>query len=110
MEQKHGSFYQLTKIKNRTKAQDSSRFDITIGSGTRGQSFATWKEDALFQLQTSYHTPTDGWVNSPGYPNYVDDDRPVRDACLKCHVTFATNLEVSTRGNRYDKEKIVYGG
>lgn len=109
MEQKQDSFYQLTKIKNRSTKQDSSKIDITIGSGTRGQSYATWKGNELFQLQTSYYTPTDSWVNSPGFPNYADKDRPIRDACLKCHVTFATNLNISGRGNRYDKEKMILG-
>lgn len=109
MEQKEDAFYQLTEIKNRTKKQLPSTFDITIGSGTRGQSYATWKDDKLFQLQTSYHTQTDSWVNSPGFPNYADKDRPIRDACLKCHVTFAKNLDTSGRGNSYDRGKIILG-
>lgn len=110
MERKADSFYQQTVFKNRTEKKPASTFDIVIGSGVRGQSYATWGEDEkLFQLQTSYHTPTDSWVNSPGFPAFVGRDRPIRDACLKCHVTFATNLDFSGQGNRYNKKKIIYG-
>ncbi len=110
MERKTDSFYQQTLLKNRAEKKPSSKFDIVIGSGVRGQSYATWGEDAkLFQLQTSYHTPTDSWVNSPGFPSFAGRDRPIRDACLKCHVTFATNLDFSGQGNRYNKDKIIYG-
>ena len=109
MESKTDSFYQTTVLKNRTTKKPPSSFDIVIGSGVRGQSYATWEGDQLFQLQTSYHTATDQWVNSPGFPTYADRDRPIRDACLKCHVTFATNLDFSGQGNRYDKQKIIYG-
>lgn len=109
LERKADSLYQYTEIKNRNVKIAPSTFDIVIGSGVRGQSYATWQNNQLFQLQTSYHTPSDSWVNSPGFPFFVWQDRPVRDACLKCHVTFATNLDFSGHGNRYDKEKIIYG-
>jgi len=103
-----GKFYQHSKIKNRLKKTEPEKFDIVIGSGVRGQSYLTWKEDGLFQLQTSYYTPTNSWVNSPGYPSY-SLERPIRDACIKCHVTFAKNKEFSGQDNRYEKEEIVYG-
>lgn len=109
MERKADSLYQQTVHKNRTEKKPPSTFDIVVGSGVRGQSYATWKGNQLFQLQTSYHTPSNSWVNSPGFPTFADRDRPVRDACLKCHVSFATNLDFSGQGNRYDKEKTIYG-
>lgn len=108
MYEERGSFYQHAKIKNRLKKTPPERFDIVIGSGVRGQSYLTWKEDQLFQLQTSYYTPTDSWVNSPGYPSY-SIERPIRDACIKCHVTFAKNNELSKQGNGYDKNQLMYG-
>jgi hypothetical protein len=108
MFEKEGSFYQHAKIKNRFKMTDPDRFDIVIGSGVRGQSYLTWKENQLFQLQTSYYTPTNSWVNSPGYPSY-SIERPIRDACIKCHVTFAKNDNLSKDGNGYDRKELIYG-
>lgn len=103
------TLYQTTEYKNRNKKDPPKSLDIVIGSGVRGQSYATWNKDALFQLQTSYHTPTDNWVNSPGYPDYVDEDRPIRGACLKCHATFATLKETSRQGNEYDPQSLILG-
>lgn len=103
------SFYQHTRLKNRTAKIPPAKFDFVIGSGVRGQSFATWQDDKLFQLQTSYYTPTNSWVNSPGFPTYYDTERPINDACLKCHVTFAKNKDFSGHGNQYQKEQIIYG-
>lgn len=108
MYEEEGSFYQHSEIKNRRIENEPERFDIVIGSGVRGQSYLTWKEDQLFQLQTSYYTPTNSWVNSPGYPSY-SLERPIRDACIKCHVTFAKNKDVRGRDNSYDKKQIIYG-
>ncbi|WP_273565374.1 multiheme c-type cytochrome [Maribacter halichondriae] len=108
MVQESGALYQHTTIKNRNVQIPPAKFDIVIGSGVRGQTYLTWKDDKLFQLQPSYHTPSDNWINSPGYPSYYLE-RPIRDACLKCHVTFAENKDFSGQGNEYSKEQIVYG-
>ena len=106
---KMDSLYQHTRLKNRNTTTPPARFDFVIGSGVRGQSYGTWQDDKLFQLQTSYYTPTDSWVNSPGYPSYHDNPRPIRDACLKCHVTFAKRQEPSRQGNQFDREQMIYG-
>ncbi|MCM4150586.1 hypothetical protein DHD05_03195 [Arenibacter sp. N53] len=102
-------FYQHTRIKNRSTEIPPSKFDIVIGSGVRGQSYLTWDKDDLYQLQASYYTPTDSWVNSPGYPTYYDEPRPIRDACLKCHITYAKTVETSPNGNRFDRSQMIYG-
>lgn len=102
------SFYQHTEIKNRNERIPPARFDVVIGSGVRGQSYLTWKDDKLFQLQTSYYTPTNSWVNSPGFPSY-SIERPVREACIKCHVTFAKTQDFSGQGNTFDKSQMMYG-
>ncbi|MEX0314377.1 MAG: multiheme c-type cytochrome [Allomuricauda sp.] len=107
MEKKGDSFYQLSRIKNRDVDYPPAKLDVVIGSGVRGQTYLTWEENQLFQLQPSYHTPRDSWINSPGYPTY-NLKRPISDACLKCHLTFATNLD-SGRSNRYDRNQMVYG-
>lgn len=108
MRQKGDSLFQYTTIKNRNVDVVPSTFDIVIGSGVKGQSYLTWEDDELFQLQTSYYTPLDNWVNSPSFPTY-SYTRPIGDACLKCHVTFATNRNPSKFGNQYDKKRMVYG-
>lgn len=105
---KGDSFYQHTEIKNRSKKTPPARFDVVIGSGVRGQSYLTWEDDKLFQLQTSYYTPTNSWVNSPGFPSY-SIERPVREACIKCHVTFAKTKDFTGQGNTYDKSQMIYG-
>ncbi|MGX1929624.1 multiheme c-type cytochrome [Flagellimonas sp. 2504JD4-2] len=107
MKREKDSFFQYSHIKNRDVEFPPSNFEIAIGSGVRGQTYLTWEDNALFQLQPSYHTPSDSWINSPGYPTY-NFKRPINDACLKCHLTFATNLNTNN-GNSYDKEKMIYG-
>lgn len=87
---------------------EPNKMDIVIGSGLKGQSYLTWKDDALYQCQISYYPPADSWINSPGYP--VEPLlRPVRDGCLKCHLTHATNKDFSGQGNRYEVDKMIYG-
>lgn len=103
------SLYQHTKLKNRTAKIPPAKLDFVIGSGVRGQSYVTWQDDKLFQLQTSYYTPTDSWVNSPGFPSYYDNPRPIRDACLKCHVTFAKSRDTNKPNNQFDKGQMIYG-
>ncbi len=107
MRQERDTLFQYTTIKNRNVDIPPSKFDIVIGSGVKGQSYLTWENDELFQMQTSYYTPLDNWVNSPSFPTY-SYTRPIGDACLKCHMTFATNKNTGP-GNQYHKEQIVYG-
>ena len=106
MKKKGKSFYQHTTLND--KPGPSEKIDIVVGSGVKGQSYLTWENENLFQLQVSYYPPSDSWVNSPGYPLQLLK-RPIRDGCLKCHVTFATNRDFSGQGNQYDKGQMVYG-
>jgi hypothetical protein len=107
MTQEEGGSYQSTKTYH-GKVLEKSKIDITIGSGVKGQSYLTFEEDSLYQLQASYFTLTDSWINSPGFPNY-GYKRPVMDNCIKCHVTFAKNEEFSGNSNVYDKNSFMYG-
>lgn len=107
MIKKGKSYYHQTRSKKSGEAANQ-KIDIVVGSGIKGQSYLTWEDDKLFQLQASYYPPTDSWINSPGYPDQILQ-RPIRDGCLKCHVSFATNLDFSGQGNRYDKDKILLG-
>ncbi len=90
------------------KPVKAQSLDIVIGSGVRGQSYLTWTDDHLSQLQVSYNAPSDQWINSPGYPEQALD-RPIFDACLKCHVTHATNRDFSGTGNQYDPDRVMLG-
>lgn len=108
MKKEADRFYQHTVIKNRNISIPPAKFDIVLGSGVRGQSYLTWQDDLLFQLQTSYYTPNDSWINSPGYPDYFLE-RPIRNACLQCHFTFIENANAQQYQNQYNRETIVYG-
>jgi len=102
-----GLFYQITRD-YKGKLVDKSKIDIVIGSGVKGQSHLTFKVDSLFQLQASYFTLTEDWINSPGFPNY-SFKRAVSDNCIKCHVTFAKNETFSSNSNVYDRNSFMYG-
>ncbi len=108
MKSERNSFYQTTKIRSANEQIPPVKIDITIGSGVKGQSYLTWQNENLFQIQASYYPPSDRWIISPGFPTF-DFKRPIRDGCLKCHVTFAANRDFSGQGNQYDKERMVYG-
>ena len=100
--------YQLTKPKFGDTALVKSKLDITIGSGVKGQSYLSWEDDKLYQLQLSYFEPANTWVNSPNFPKY-SFNRPVDDNCLKCHVTFAENKNETGNGNIYNRNKLLLG-
>lgn len=86
------------------------QIDIVIGSGKRGQSFLTWIDNDLYQLQISYYTPTDKWINSPGYQrDTISDLRPIESACIVCHSTFMRNRDYFGEGNSYDRSQVVLG-
>jgi predicted CXXCH cytochrome family protein len=56
-----------------------------IGSGLRGQSFLTMRDDYPFQTPISWYAQKDAWDLSPGFgPNYLTG-RPVVPECLFCH-------------------------
>ncbi|PZR24334.1 MAG: hypothetical protein DI535_22295 [Citrobacter freundii] len=87
MQKRDSSFYQVAfEDGKETKAR---RFDITVGSGTKGQTYMYWMENRLFQLPISYFAPAKDWSNSPGFPNRIVFNRPITSRCLECHATFA---------------------
>lgn len=87
MEKHDDGFYQTAY--DHGKMIRSERFDITFGA-VKGETYAYWKDNQLFQLPISYATNIHNWINSPGYsyggPNF---DRPVVTSCLDCHLSFA---------------------
>lgn len=86
------------------------KMDIIIGSGRKGQSYASWKDNELFQLPLSYFTPINMWTISPGLEKRVSEElRPVNAKCLECHATFAKSTTLYGMGNTYDKSQILLG-
>ena len=108
MEKKADGYYQVAYVDNLEKK--SQRFDMVIGSGTKGQSYASWINNNLVQLPITYFTSEHQWSNSPGYPNRIAFNRPITSRCLECHATFAEKLAVQqTQSETFDKGKMILG-
>jgi hypothetical protein len=108
MENRSNGLYQVAYVDGAEKK--SERFDIVIGSGTKGQSFASWSANKLFQLPITYFTSTNQWCNSPGYPNKLAFDRPITSRCLECHATFAEKLATAeNEPEQYNRERMILG-
>lgn len=101
-------FFQELYLKANNQSLYAAPMQMVMGSGTKGQSYLVWERDALYQLQASYFTPTNSWVNSPGYPPNPVQARPVPGRCLECHTTFAKTTN-AYYDNRFDKKTIVTG-
>lgn len=110
MTAKEDGFYQEAYHAMDSAHQLSNKIDMVIGSGTKGQTYLSWEDNDLFQLQVSYFAPTSSWVNSPGYPKTrLADNRPISSRCLECHVTYAERVPTFSKKNVYNKLNMVYG-
>jgi len=108
MEKRDSGLFQVVYYKEEEKMD--LRFDMTIGSGAKGQSFARWKNNWLFQLPITYFTAADRWANSPGFPNKILADRPITVRCLECHSTFTEQLSSTGKeADEFDRNRIMYG-
>jgi hypothetical protein len=106
-ENRDSGFYQVHYINGKEKK--ARRFDISVGSGTKGQTYLYWWKDTLFQLPLTYFTATDQWCNSPGYPGRVSFGRPVTARCLECHTTYAYSTAVANAQFEKFDHNILYG-
>ena len=89
---------------------DRKPIDITLGSGRQGQTYLFWKDNVLFQLPASYHTPSDTWSNSPGYPtDQIVFNRSVTARCLECHSTYFKIGKTTIDGESFDREQVMLG-
>lgn len=81
------------------KEVERKPFDMTIGSGRKGQSYLYWQDHSLFQLPVSWYAPRDTWSNSPGFPtDQLVFNRSIPARCLECHSTyFKTEKAISSR-------------
>lgn len=108
MQQSGSDFFQAAYVNGVEKKRQ--RFDMVIGSGTKGQSYASWINNNLVQLPITYFTSTGQWCNSPGYPNKMAFNRPITSRCLECHATYA---EVTSPEGKepeaFDKNRLILG-
>ena len=87
MDKRKSGSYQITYHDG--KMGESGRFDIVFG-GVKGQTYAYWLGNELFQLPVSYVSNARRWVNSPGYQNNEPDyERMITSQCLGCHMSYA---------------------
>lgn len=109
MEKSDSGLYQV-EYKN-GKRTIARRFDITVGSGERGQTYLSWQNNYLTQLPVSYLTSVDEWANSPGDLNHVFFDRPISSRCLECHTTYAKVIpfRLANSPEEFEPKKIIYG-
>jgi hypothetical protein len=109
MQQLDSGFYQ-TKYEH-GQPTVSRRFDIVFG-GIKGQTYAYWLSNQLFQLPVS---SADGrWTNSPGYSQAeVDFSRVIGTKCLGCHMSYAKQAPPGMQQfygstQAFDKSSVVY--
>jgi hypothetical protein len=109
MERRDSGFFQV--LYDHDLEKTARRFDIVIGSGTRGQTYLSWAGSKLFQLPVSYFTHTNAWANSPGYlPHKIDFNRPVVARCLECHSTYAGRISApGLQPEAFDRRQMIYG-
>lgn len=108
MEKRADSFYQVAYINGIEKK--SQRFDIVIGSGTKGQSYASWVGNKLVQMPITYFTSANQWCNSPGYPDRIAFNRPITSRCLECHTTYVEKTsDEGVEPESFDKNKMLLG-
>jgi hypothetical protein len=109
MEHRDSGFYQVVYFNGEEKKV--MQMDMTIGSGTMGQSFLSWRGNKLFQLPITYFTAAGQWANSPGLrSDKVVMDKPVTTRCLECHTTYAEAINVTDAMEpmEFDHKKIMY--
>jgi hypothetical protein len=105
-------FYQTAIVSEDTVRKE--KFDITIGSGNKGQTFLYWKGDSLFQLPVTYFTSLGEWVNSPGLPkDEIVFSRPINSFCMDCHSTnfkekTPAAFDLNNTTNVFNKSQILF--
>jgi hypothetical protein len=108
MEKRDSGFYQVAYFRGDEKI--AGRFDIVVGSGSKGQTYITRYHGQLYQLPVSYFTAARNWANSPLYPtNPILFNRPITSRCLECHSSLATVLSAPNVEPESFDEKMIYG-
>jgi len=108
MEKRDSGLYQVAYTDGIEKALH--RFDLVIGSGTKGQTSVYWHENRLYQLPVSFFTAASQWSNSPGYPMMVVFNRPITARCLECHSTYINTVSPpGLEPEAFDAATMIYG-
>lgn len=94
--------------------QGAYRFDITIGSGRKAQTYLYWQAGKYFQLPVSYFVPVQQWANSPGFPaTHPKFDRMIPSTCFGCHSSMVAMKDVKMEklhiDENFERNKMVFG-
>ena len=109
LERNKDTCYQVYYYKGEERVR--RRFDIVVGSGTKGQTYLSWVNHQLIELPVSYFTMVKSWANSPGYPLYPTlFNRPATSRCLECHSTYASTITPPLQEpEKYDSTHMILG-
>lgn len=109
MEKRGDDFYQVEY--SAAKEVRKEKFDIVVGSGRKGQSYLSWRNNKLVQLPVTWFSAMDQWSNSPGYsPQKPMFDRPITSRCLECHSTYVEKLaDTSRRLESFNRNRVILG-
>jgi len=93
---------------------EAHRFDITIGSGRKAQTYLYWQDGRYFQLPLSYFVPARSWANSPGFPpSHPKFDRMIPSTCFGCHSSAVAVSGTKMTGTRlsetFDRNRLISG-
>lgn len=94
--------------------QNNTPFDITVGSGTKAQTYLYWQKGQYFQLPLSYFVSAHSWANSPGFPtSHPKFDREIPSTCFGCHSSMVALKNVEAQGlgykEEFEKNKVLFG-
>lgn len=106
-------FYQTAVVgRGANTTTRTERIAYVFGSGRKGQSYAYWAGDSLYQLPVSYWTTLRGWIISPG-PGYGDGPpnfgRGIGPRCLECHATWMEGVPDLSVVNRHHPTGAILG-
>lgn len=108
LEKYDSGLYQVGYTNGRSRG--AQRFDIVVGSGTKGQTYLHWIGNKLVQLPVSYYVPDSMWSSSPGYPpDRFLINRPITSQCLDCHSTYFEVHPKLGQAEEFDRNRIMYG-
>ena len=107
-----GLFQQV--VRNGQPGQ-SHRFDITVGSGRKAQTYLYWQGDAVYELPVSYFITEKAWAGSPHYPiDSIWFGRAVTTECFECHASYVHNkpaihTDAFNQIDQFDRATLIYG-
>jgi hypothetical protein len=108
MERRDSGFYQVGYYQGLERI--AKRFDLVVGSGSKGQTYITRSQNRLYQLPVGYFTAANKWANSPQFPTHpVIFNRPITSRCLECHSTFVQKIPGSRPETEEFNSQIIYG-